>query len=146
LEKIGQPAIPALIAGLNRFPRARDAASGTRSIAVLPLENVSADRDQEYFAEGITDALINDLAEIQGVRVISRTSSMSIKRGTRRLPEIAKSLKKPLWVQCPSEAARLIVAGGCAARPPNGAEATRELRMLAFAGAGGRRPAERSVR
>ncbi|MEO8368171.1 MAG: protein kinase, partial [Candidatus Solibacter sp.] len=90
---LGGVAVLALAVGLARFagpPRGADA--GVRSIAVLPFENVSADRDQDYFAEGITDALINNLAEIQGVRVISRTSSMSIKPATRRLPEIAATL------------------------------------------------------
>ena len=81
-----------LIAGLNRLPRSMGAASGTRSIAVLPLENLSGGEDQAYFAEGVTDALIDNLAEIQGVRVISRTSSASIKPRSRPLPEIARTL------------------------------------------------------
>ena len=49
------------------------------SIAVLPLDNLSGDPEQEYFAEGMTDALITDLAQIQGLRVISRTSVMPYK-------------------------------------------------------------------
>ena len=62
-------------------------------IAVLPLENLSGDPAQEYFADGMTDKLITDLAKISGLRVISRTSVMQFK-GERReqLPEIAKAL------------------------------------------------------
>ena len=81
----------ALVAGLRRFA-GPGTAPGVRSIAVLPLENLSGDEDQAYFAEGVTDALIDDLAEIQSVRVISRTSSASIKPRSRPLPEIARSL------------------------------------------------------
>jgi TolB-like protein len=66
--------------------------SARRSIAVLPLENLSSDKEQEYFVEGVTDALINSLAEMPDVRVISRTSTASIHPGARRLPEIAASL------------------------------------------------------
>ena len=47
-----------------------------RSLAVLPLQNLSSEPDQEYFSDGMTDALISDLAQISGLKVISRTSSM----------------------------------------------------------------------
>ena len=63
-----------------------------RGIAVLPLENLSGDREQEYFADGMTDALISDLARIPALRVISRTSAMTFKGVHRPLPEIARSL------------------------------------------------------
>jgi adenylate cyclase len=64
-----------------------------RSIAVLPLENLSHDPSQEYFADGMTDELITDLAKIRGLRVISRTSVMKFKGEHReQLPEIAKAL------------------------------------------------------
>jgi len=64
-----------------------------RSIAVLPLENLSGDPAQEYFADGMTDELITDLAKISGLRVISRTSVMKFKGNHReQLPEIAKAL------------------------------------------------------
>jgi len=62
------------------------------SIAVLPLENLSGDPSQEYFADGITDALINQLAKLHGLRVISRTSIMQYKSLRKPLPDIARDL------------------------------------------------------
>src|SRR5439155_7715901 len=63
-----------------------------RSIAVLPLENLSRDPAQEYFADGMTEALITDLGKIGALRVISRTSVMRY-RGTKKpVPEIAGEL------------------------------------------------------
>src|SRR5580698_55711 len=62
------------------------------SIAVLPLANFSGDPAQEYFADGMTDELITDLAKIGGVRVISRTSVMRYKSTSKGLPEIAREL------------------------------------------------------
>jgi TolB-like protein/DNA-binding winged helix-turn-helix (wHTH) protein/Tfp pilus assembly protein PilF len=67
-----------------------------RSIAVLPLENLSGDAAQEYFADGMTEALISNLAQIRALRVISRTSVMSFKERKKPLPplpEIARELK-----------------------------------------------------
>ena len=63
-----------------------------RSIAVLPLDNFSGDPAQEYFADGMTDELITDLAKIGAVRVISRTSVMRYKGTKKGLPEIAREL------------------------------------------------------
>jgi TolB-like protein/Flp pilus assembly protein TadD len=63
-----------------------------RSLAVLPLENLSRDPDQEYFADGMTEALINDLSKIGALRVISRTSAMHFKGMRKTLPEIAREL------------------------------------------------------
>ena len=63
-----------------------------QSIAVLPLENLSHDAEQEYFANGMTDALITDLAKSSRVRVISRTSIMSYKDTRKPLPGIAQEL------------------------------------------------------
>ena len=60
--------------------------------AVLPLTNLSNDAEQEYFAEGMTDIFIADLAEIGSLRVISRTSVMQFKDAKKPLPEIAKQL------------------------------------------------------
>ncbi len=62
------------------------------SLAVLPLENLSGDPEQEYFAEGMTDELITDLAKIGALRVISRTSAMRYKGTKKSLPEIAGEL------------------------------------------------------
>jgi TolB-like protein len=62
------------------------------SFAVLPLENLSADSAQEYFSDGMTDALITDLAQIGSLRVISRTSVMHYKKTDKTLPEIAREL------------------------------------------------------
>jgi len=62
------------------------------SIAVLPLENLSGDPSQEYFADGITDALITQLAKLHGLRVISRTSIMQYKSLRESLPDIARDL------------------------------------------------------
>lgn len=63
-----------------------------RSIAVLPLENLSGDPAQEYFTDGMTDALITDLAQISSLKVISRTSVMRYKGTRMALPEIAREL------------------------------------------------------
>jgi TolB-like protein len=63
-----------------------------RSLAVLPLENVSGDGSQDYFADGMTDALITRLAQISALRVISRTSVMTYKNVHRPLAEIARDL------------------------------------------------------
>ncbi len=64
-----------------------------QSIAVLPLENLSGDSKQEYFADGMTDALITELSQIKKLRVISRTSVMQYKHTQKTLPEIAQELK-----------------------------------------------------
>jgi len=67
-------------------------ASSIRSVAVLPFQNLSGDASQEYLADGITEALITDLAQIHALRVISRTSAWSYKGTTKNLPEIAREL------------------------------------------------------
>jgi TolB-like protein/Tfp pilus assembly protein PilF len=63
-----------------------------RSLAVLPLDNLSGDASQDFFADGMTEALIASLARIEGLRVISRTSAMRFKGVRRPLPEIAAEL------------------------------------------------------
>ena len=68
------------------------ASTGIRSIAVLPLENLSGDASQSYFADGMTDELITDLAQISALRVISRTSVMVYKGARKPLPQIAREL------------------------------------------------------
>jgi serine/threonine protein kinase/Flp pilus assembly protein TadD len=66
--------------------------SKIKSLAVLPLGNLSGDPAQEYFADGMTEALINNLARIRALKVISRTSAMRYKRSLKSLPEIAREL------------------------------------------------------
>ena len=68
------------------------APTGIRSLAVLPLDNLSGDASQNYFADGMTDELITDLAQISALRVISRTSVMVYKGARKPLPEIAREL------------------------------------------------------
>jgi TolB-like protein len=63
-----------------------------RSLAVLPLENLSGDTAQSYFSDGMTDELITDLAQISALRVISRTSVMVYKGAHKPLPQIAREL------------------------------------------------------
>jgi len=86
----------ALLAGLwvvNRHGAVLTNRQQIRSIAVLPLENLSGNPAEEYFADGMTEALITDLAKIRDLRVISRTSVMSYKSAQKPLPEIARTLK-----------------------------------------------------
>jgi TolB-like protein/DNA-binding winged helix-turn-helix (wHTH) protein/Flp pilus assembly protein TadD len=63
-----------------------------RSLAVLPLESLSSDASQDYFADGMTDELISDLGQISALRVISRTSVMAYKHSRKPLPQIAREL------------------------------------------------------
>jgi TolB-like protein/Flp pilus assembly protein TadD len=73
-----------------------DVAPATRriqSLAVLPLENLSGDPEQEYFADGMTEALITNLAKISALQVVSRTSAMQYKGVHRQLREIARELQ-----------------------------------------------------
>jgi serine/threonine protein kinase/tetratricopeptide (TPR) repeat protein len=63
-----------------------------KSVAVLPLGNLSGDPSQEYFADGMTESLISNLARIRALRIISRTSVMRYKGSQKSLPEIAREL------------------------------------------------------
>jgi len=82
------------------FPRPRTVAprkrrvsrKRIRSLAVLPLANLSGNPEQEYFADGMTEALIADLAKLRALRIISRTSVMRYKGSNKSLPEIAEEL------------------------------------------------------
>jgi TolB-like protein/Tfp pilus assembly protein PilF len=72
----------------------RPIASGrVQSLAVLPLLNLSGDPEQDYFADGMTEALIMDFGQIRSLRVISRTSTMHYKGTRKTLPEIARELR-----------------------------------------------------
>ena len=90
---VGLIVIAAIAGGILRWrtPRASGAAR-IESIAVLPLENLSRDPQQEYFSDGMTEALITDLARISALRVISRTSVMHYKGTRATVPEIAREL------------------------------------------------------
>jgi TolB-like protein/DNA-binding winged helix-turn-helix (wHTH) protein/Tfp pilus assembly protein PilF len=72
--------------------QSRGASPTIRSVAVLPLENLSGDASQEYFADGMTDQLIATLGQISALRVISRTSVMGYKGARKPLPQIAREL------------------------------------------------------
>ena len=78
--------------GLRARLSNKSGAPQIHSLAVLPLQNLSADPAQEYFSDGMTDALITDLAQIGSLKVISRTSSMQYKQTRKSLPEIAREL------------------------------------------------------
>ena len=67
-------------------------APAIHSLAVLPLESLSSDASQDYFADGMTDELITHLGQISALRVISRTSVMPYKKARKPLPEIAREL------------------------------------------------------
>jgi len=94
--------IVVLVVGLmiaSRPYRSPDKASGgpgspeIRSLAVLPMDNLSHDEDQEYFADGLTDALITELSQIRALRVISRTSITKYKGEKKMsLPQIGREL------------------------------------------------------
>jgi serine/threonine protein kinase/Tfp pilus assembly protein PilF len=93
----GGIAVVLLLAALA-LPRIREwsgaglATPRIESVAVLPLKNLSGDPNQEYFADGMTEALITELAQVRSLRVISRTSVMQYKGARKPLPEIAREL------------------------------------------------------
>jgi len=72
---------------------------GETAVAVLPLANFSGDAKQEYFVDGLTEALTASLAQVKNMRVISRTSSMAYKSGLKPLPEIARELNVDMLVE-----------------------------------------------
>jgi TolB-like protein/DNA-binding winged helix-turn-helix (wHTH) protein/Flp pilus assembly protein TadD len=87
-------AIVAAVVAVVVFERgdSRDSALPIDSLAVLPFENLSSDPEQEYFSDGMTDALISQLAGIRSLRVISRQSVMRYKASAVPMPEIARDL------------------------------------------------------
>jgi TolB-like protein/Flp pilus assembly protein TadD len=70
----------------------RSIARGIRALAVLPLANLAQDPEEDYFIDGMTEALIAELAQVGALRVISRTSAMHYRDTTKTLPEIAREL------------------------------------------------------
>ena len=73
-------------------PSATSAPAGTPSIAVLPFVNMSSDKEQEYFSDGLSEELLNDLAKIPGLRVAARTSSFQFKGKTEDLRTVGEKL------------------------------------------------------
>jgi eukaryotic-like serine/threonine-protein kinase len=73
-------------------PASAPSSARIQSLVVLPLENLSGDPEQEYFTDGMTEELIADLAQIQALRVISRTSAMRYKKTQKTLQEIGREL------------------------------------------------------
>ena len=85
-------AIAAVALGSWLYQRPRAFTPEERSIAVLPFENLSSDKENAYFAEGIQDEILTRLSKIADLRVISRTSTQRYKSTPENLPEIAKQL------------------------------------------------------
>ena len=87
-------ALLAVLVGLVawKLQSASRSSPAIRSLAVLPLESLSSDASQDYFADGMTDELISDLGHISALRVISRTSAMGYKHTRKSLPQIAREL------------------------------------------------------
>ena len=96
LWKFAAPAAVLLLAAGSWFafrrPGTKVAPGEIRSLAVLPLENLSGDPQQEYFADGMTEELTSVLAQISSLRVISRTSAMQYKRTTKKVSDVAHEL------------------------------------------------------
>ena len=81
------------VAGFSAYRSLVDKnADSIRSLAVLPLENLSGDAGQEFISDGITESIIGNLSKINTLRVTSRTSAMKFKRSGKTIPEIAKEL------------------------------------------------------
>jgi TolB-like protein len=93
-----------LIPEVGRLP---DEVTPIRALAVLPLANITGDPQQEYFADGMTETLILQLAKIRSLKIISRTSVMRYKHAERHLPQIARELAVDAVVE-----GTVLVAGG----------------------------------
>jgi TolB-like protein/Flp pilus assembly protein TadD len=100
--------------------------SPIRSLAVLPLENLSHDPEQEYFSEGLTEALITTLAKIGELRVVSRTTAMQYKGVRRPLREIARELDVDAIVE-----GTVLRAGDCVRITAQLIDAPRETHLWA---------------
>jgi len=85
-------AAPAAATESAQPAEAMTAASGKPSIAVLPFVNMSNDPDNEYFSDGLTETLLNMLAQLPGLQVAARTSSFAFKGQNKSIPEIAEAL------------------------------------------------------
>jgi serine/threonine protein kinase/Tfp pilus assembly protein PilF len=85
-------AVAAIALGAWMYQRTRSFTPLERSIAVLPFENLSSDKENAYFAEGIQDEILTRLSKIADLKVISRTSTQHFKSAPKNLSEIAKQL------------------------------------------------------
>ena len=123
-------AISVVLFFVGRYSAGNKTAAGvpnelpTKSIAVLPFDNLSGDPDNAYFAEGVQDEILTRLAKVADLKVISRTSTQRFKSAPSDLRDIAKQLGVSVRTLCrPSGASQLTVA--CAvARPPSSAGAS----------------------
>jgi TolB-like protein/DNA-binding winged helix-turn-helix (wHTH) protein len=79
--------------GFRARSKGFDTTPQIRSLAILPLQNLSSDPKQDYFADGMTEELTVDLGQVSALRVISRTSSMVYKNSKKSVPDIAQELK-----------------------------------------------------
>jgi serine/threonine-protein kinase len=89
-EALATPVTAAIAAGAAQAMVQE--ATATKSVAVLPFENMSTDPENEYFSDGITDDIIAQLSKISALKVISRTSSMQYKKTTKKIASIAEEL------------------------------------------------------
>ena len=92
------PAVDTPAAAVATVPVVR-AADARTTLAVLPLVNLSGDAKDDYFAEGMTEALIADLAQVDNLRVISRTSVMQYRGTQKAMPQIARELAADMIVE-----------------------------------------------
>ncbi len=90
-EALGTSATVAIAVGAAQA-MVQEVAAATKSVAVLPFENMSTDPENEYFSDGITDDIIAQLSKISALKVISRTSSMQYKKTTKKITTIAEEL------------------------------------------------------
>jgi len=87
------------VGGLRDRVFHRASAPGIHSLAVLPLENLSGDPQQQYFADGMTEELTTELSQVAALRVVSRTSAMRYKGTKKSAPEIARELNVDALVE-----------------------------------------------
>jgi TolB-like protein/Flp pilus assembly protein TadD len=97
-RKVTALIVVAAVAGAGLFGwqlfRAKTTSGGEKSIAVLPFQNLSDDKENAYFADGVQDEILTTLARVADLKVISRTSVMQYRdNNARKLPEIAQALQ-----------------------------------------------------
>src|SRR5207302_157398 len=92
---IAQRLLSAIVADLTVVSKKSSTSTSLvpgKSIAVLPFENLSSDKENAYFTEGVQDEILTRLAKVAGLKVISRTSTQNFKSAPENLPQIAKQL------------------------------------------------------